>query len=145
MVAKNVVADLTKGEKLVGTNYDIWHRKIQYLLNEQELLEPLEALMDEPDLGRDGTTTAQHTARVRSYESWFKKDRSVHFTMLSNVHDDLIGEYEGYSTAKEMWDQRKFSFDGISTTRLRSLVLKFKVYKVNPKPMYLNILGKCPA
>ena len=25
--------------------------------------------------------------------------------MLSNVHDDLIGEYEGYLTTKEMWDQ----------------------------------------
>ena len=52
MATKNVVADLTKGEKLVGTNYDIWHRKIQYLLNEQELLEPLEASIDEPDLER---------------------------------------------------------------------------------------------
>ena len=34
MAAKNVVADLTKDDKLTGNNYDIWHRKIQYLLNE---------------------------------------------------------------------------------------------------------------
>ncbi|KAM1551881.1 hypothetical protein ACFX1X_044549 [Malus domestica] len=104
MAAKNVVTDLTKGEKLVGTNYGIWHRKIQYLLNEQELLEPLEAYMDEPDLEREGTTTAQHTAR-----------------------------YEGYSTAKKMQDQLKFAFDGTSTTRLKSLVLKFEVYRMDPK------------
>ncbi|KAM2564762.1 hypothetical protein TB2_013022 [Malus domestica] len=64
--------------------------------------------MDEPDLERDRTTAAQHMARVRSYESWFKKDRSTYFTMLSSMHDDLIGEYEGYSTAKEMRDQLKF-------------------------------------
>ena len=41
MATKNVVANLTKGEKLDGTNYDMWHRKIQYLLNEQEVLETL--------------------------------------------------------------------------------------------------------
>ena len=34
MATKNVVVDLTKGEKLDGTNNDMWHRKIQYLLNE---------------------------------------------------------------------------------------------------------------
>ena len=28
MATKNVVVDLTKGEKLDGTNYDMWHRKI---------------------------------------------------------------------------------------------------------------------
>ena len=45
MATKNVVADLTKGEKLDRTNYDIWHRKIQYLLNEQEVLETLTTVM----------------------------------------------------------------------------------------------------
>ena len=45
MAAKNVVADLTRGDKLTGNNYDIWHRKIQYLLNKQELLETLSSKM----------------------------------------------------------------------------------------------------
>ena len=42
---KNVVPDLTKGEKLDGTNYDMWHRKIQYLLNEQTVFETLTNVM----------------------------------------------------------------------------------------------------
>ena len=45
MATKNVVADLTKGEKLDGTNYDMWHRKIQILLNEQEVLETINNVM----------------------------------------------------------------------------------------------------
>jgi hypothetical protein len=53
--------------------------------------------------------------------------------MLSNMHDDLIGEYETFQNAKDMWDQLKFDFGGISTTRLRSLVLKFEVYRKDPK------------
>uniref|UniRef100_A0A2N9F6S1 Integrase catalytic domain-containing protein n=1 Tax=Fagus sylvatica TaxID=28930 RepID=A0A2N9F6S1_FAGSY len=32
-----------------------------------------------------------------------------------------------------MWDQLKFDFGGTSTTRLRSLVLKFEVYRKDPK------------
>ena len=39
MVTKNVVANLTKGEKIYGTKYDMWHRNIQYLLNQHEVLE----------------------------------------------------------------------------------------------------------
>ena len=41
MASKGIAADLNKGEKLDGDNYDIWNRKIQYVLNEQEVLETL--------------------------------------------------------------------------------------------------------
>ncbi len=44
------------------------------------------------------------------------------------MHDDLIEEYEVFQNAKDMWDQLKFNFGNTSTTRLRSLVLKFEVY-----------------
>uniref|UniRef100_A0A2N9HQ47 Integrase catalytic domain-containing protein n=1 Tax=Fagus sylvatica TaxID=28930 RepID=A0A2N9HQ47_FAGSY len=80
----------------------------------------------------DGNT-AQHKRDLEAYQSWFKKDRSTRFTMLSSMHDDLIGEYETFQNAKDMWDQLKFDFGGTSTTRLRSLVLKFEVYRKDPK------------
>ena len=38
---KNIVVELNKGKKLNGDNYDIWHHKIQYILEEQETLEAL--------------------------------------------------------------------------------------------------------
>jgi len=42
MAAKDIVADLNKGKKLDGKIYDIRCRKIQYLLNKQEVLETLD-------------------------------------------------------------------------------------------------------
>ena len=57
----------------------------------------------------------------------------MRFTMLSNIHDDLIREYEAFQNAKDMWDQLKFDFGGTSTTRLRILVLKFEAYRKDPK------------
>ncbi|KAL6286447.1 hypothetical protein ACE6H2_010837 [Prunus campanulata] len=123
MATKNVVADLNKGDKLEGTNYDIWHRKIQYLLNEQELLETLTNSMVELEVGQ----TAQHRHDLEAYQTWFKKDCCARFTMLSSMYNDLIGGYESFPTVKALWNQLKFDFGGMSTTRLRSLVLKFEV------------------
>ncbi len=51
MASKQVVADLIKGEKLDGDSYDIWHRKIQYVLIEEEALENLSNKMDQPTEG----------------------------------------------------------------------------------------------
>ena len=53
--------------------------------------------------------------------------------VLSSMNNDLLVEYYNYSVTKELWDQLKFVFNGTSTIRLRSLVLKFKVYRKDPK------------
>ena len=39
MASKSIIADLNKGEKLNGDNYDIWSRKIWYVLEQQNALE----------------------------------------------------------------------------------------------------------
>ncbi|GAV60285.1 UBN2_2 domain-containing protein [Cephalotus follicularis] len=58
------------------------------------------------------------------------------------MHDDLIGTYEHCPTAKEMWDQLRFDFGGTSVTRLRSLVLKFEMYKnKNSMTQHLRIMS----
>ncbi|KAG5561529.1 hypothetical protein RHGRI_004538 [Rhododendron griersonianum] len=66
MASKNIIADLNKGEKLNGTNYDIWHRNVQYLLNEQELLNHLTNVMTPLEKG----TTAQHRRDQQAYVVW---------------------------------------------------------------------------
>ena len=90
MVSKCIVADLNKVEKLDGENYNIWHRKIQYLLNEQEVLETLTHSLSKLDEG----SIEQHQRDLAAYESWRKKDLCARFTMLSSMHNDLIGEFE---------------------------------------------------
>ena len=90
MASKCIVADLNKVEKLDGENYNIWHRKIQYVLNEQEILETLTHSLSKPNEGN----TEQHQRDLAAYESWRKKDLCARFTMLSSMHNDLIGEFE---------------------------------------------------
>ena len=50
---KSVVAELNKDLKLNGDNYEIWSMKIQYVLEEQEVLDMLNIVMTEPE---DGST-----------------------------------------------------------------------------------------
>ncbi|GAV79942.1 hypothetical protein CFOL_v3_23404, partial [Cephalotus follicularis] len=88
MAAKNIIAYLNKSEKFDFENYDIWRRRIQYLLDEQEVLETLRQFMVEP-------------------EKRCKKDCCARFTMLSSMNNDLIGEVEEYHTASEMWNALK--------------------------------------
>ena len=49
IASKNIVAELNNGEKLNGDNYEIWSMKIQYVLEEQEVLETLNNVMVEPE------------------------------------------------------------------------------------------------
>ena len=38
---RSIVVDLNQDDKLNDKNYDVWHRKIQYLLEELDMLETI--------------------------------------------------------------------------------------------------------
>ncbi|KAK2972779.1 hypothetical protein RJ640_029704 [Escallonia rubra] len=96
------------------------------MLNEQELEEHLTKEMVAP-------TEAQPLRDHTAYQKWNQKDRSARYTLLSSLQNDLIGQYDELPTCKALWEQLKFSFGGTSTTRLRSLVIKFEEYTKDPK------------
>ncbi|KAK2994524.1 hypothetical protein RJ640_010802 [Escallonia rubra] len=96
------------------------------MLNEQELEEHLTKEMVAP-------TEAQPLRDHTAYHKWNQKDRSARYTLLSSLQNDLIGQYDELPTCKALWEQLKFSFGGTSTTRLRSLVIKFEEYTKDPK------------
>ncbi|KAK2976469.1 hypothetical protein RJ640_003078 [Escallonia rubra] len=99
---------------------------MKFMLNEQELEEHLTKEMVAP-------TEAQPLKDHTAYQKWNQKDRSTRDTLLSSLQNDLIGQYDELPTCKALWDQLKFSFGGTSTTRLRSLVIKFEEYTKDPK------------
>lgn len=56
------IVDLLNQNRFDGTNYDMWHRKIQHLLNEKKVLSHLTKSMIQPDEGM----TAQHCRDLTS-------------------------------------------------------------------------------
>jgi len=123
--SKTIMADLNEGEKLNGDNYNIWHRKVQHILEEQEVLETLNHTMDEPEHG----TSAQHKRDLEAYQAWKKKNSIAHITLLSCMQDDLMCEFESYDTAQAMWVVLKDKFGGTSITKLRRLTIKFDTFR----------------
>ena len=47
------------------------------------------------------------------------------------MHDDLLGEFEGCPTAKDMWDRLKIWFGQTSATRIRTLCLKWMQFQLD--------------
>ena len=127
--SKNIVAELNKGEKLNGDNFEIWSMKIQYVLEEQEVLEVLTMSMDEPEEG----TTAQHRRDREAYEAWKKKNSTARITLLSSMDNDIMKEFRKYDLAKDMWSTLAEKFGNTSITKLRSLTIKFDTYKKRPE------------
>ena len=65
IATKNIVAELNKGKKLSGDNFDVWHRRVQYILEEQEYLEALHHTMSEPEYG----DTPHHQKNLEAYQA----------------------------------------------------------------------------
>jgi len=71
------------------------------------------------------TTTMQYQEMLKAYQDWSNKDRKAYFTMLYCMCDDLIREFEACHTNRNMCDKLRIRFSQISTTRLRTLHLKW--------------------
>ena len=131
MTTRIMSVELNQTDKIIGTNYDMWRRKMEFLLTEHDLSTYLTTAMVAPIEGAD--TQAQYRRDLETFEAWTKKDRRTRYIILNSMHDDLIGEFENFPTAMAMWEQLKFTFNDTSITKLRSLVLKFEMHRKDPK------------
>jgi hypothetical protein len=123
--SKSIIADLNHGDKLNEKNYDVWHRKIEYLLEEQEILETITQPMAEPEQGN----TAQHRLDMEAYQTYKHKDRVARILMLSSMRNDILLHFERHRSAQSVWDVVKIQYEGTFTTKLHQLTLKFDGYK----------------
>ena len=94
MASNNIIIDLNKGEKLNGDNYNIWHLKIQYVLEEQEVLETINAEIEEPQAVEGNNNNAQFRHDLTAYNAWKKKDSTARGILISSMNDDLVYEYQ---------------------------------------------------
>ena len=64
MVAKNIIGCMASDDKLYGINYDVSHLKVQFTLNDGDMLGLLTcsmpALAEKDEQGRDITATEQY-------------------------------------------------------------------------------------
>ena len=68
MAFKNIIADLNKGDKLDGNNYDKWYRTMIYLFDEQEVTYTLDLIKTQPELAND----VAPMPTLNDFEKWDK-------------------------------------------------------------------------
>ena len=122
---QSIIADLNQGEKLNEKNYDVWHRKIQYVLEKQDMLKIITQPMAEPEQ----SNTAQHKRDMEAYQAYKRKDRVARILLLSKIRNDIMLHFERHRSAQAVWDAVKVQYGGTSTIRLCQLTLKFDGYK----------------
>lgn len=128
MASKNIIVDLNKGGKLDGDNYNIWRRKIVFLLHDDRMQEITHHVMPRPEEG----TTAQHRRNLEAYQEWIKKDRSARHMILSSMHNDLIGEFENHQFSHGMLEAVRQKFGVTSLAKLHALTMKFDTCQKKP-------------
>jgi len=80
---------------------------------------------DKDDQGKDNTAIEQYKENLKVYNAWFKRDLSTCCTLLSCMQDNILGEFERFSIAKDIWARVKIRFGQTFAARLRTLQLKW--------------------
>ena len=76
-----------------------------------DLLISLPVLADKDEQRQDIIASEQYKENLKAYPAQFKSDRSTRYTILTYMHDDLLGEFERYPTTKHMWAGLKIMFE----------------------------------
>ena len=121
MTTRIMSAELNQVDKLIGTNYDMWCRKMKFLITEHDLSTYLTTAMVAPIEGAG--TQAQYRHDLKTFEAWTKKDSRTHYIMLHSMHDGLIREFDNFPTTMAMWEQLKFTFGSTSITTMTFLLI----------------------
>ena len=101
MDAQVTFSDLYGTGKLDGQNYVMWHRKIQFVLHKEKILDHLTNTISMPTELENGPI-AQYHRDMDAYNTCVDQNKSTHFTILGYKHGNLIREFEKYPTAKEL-------------------------------------------
>ena len=51
------------------------------------------ALAERDGHGNDVTASEQYQEKLKAYKTWFKRDRTARYTLLSCMYDDQLGEF----------------------------------------------------
>ncbi|KAL8123507.1 hypothetical protein AgCh_011471 [Apium graveolens] len=134
MAIKLIASELAKTERLNGTNYDMWSRKIRYAL----IHDNLESAIEEsaPIFDKEHTTTPQK----KEYDTWKPCDKKAKSLMQMYTDDSLIKVFEVYATAKNIWDAIKEKYDTTSDVNVQILLHRYNTCKMKKNE---NVTDHC--
>ncbi|KAF3773404.1 hypothetical protein EJ110_NYTH55374, partial [Nymphaea thermarum] len=123
MTSRVGASELAKTEKLNGTNFHSWKRRIMLALTLEKLIyvinQPFPTLGDKPT-----------NEEIKAYESFVSDDLMAKTTMLAFMEDDQIRVFEDCPTAKEMFDSITSKYNTMTTMHVQLLQEQYNSYRM---------------
>ncbi|KAF3782088.1 hypothetical protein EJ110_NYTH20377 [Nymphaea thermarum] len=135
MTSRVGASELTKTEKLNGTNFHAWKRRIMLALTLEKLIyvinQPFPTLGDKPT-----------SEQKRAYESLSSDDLMAKTIMLAFMEDDLIRVFEDCPTAKEMFDVIASKYNTMTAMHIQLLQEQYNSYKMKESDNVMDHVNK---
>ncbi|XP_010278495.1 PREDICTED: uncharacterized protein LOC104612672 [Nelumbo nucifera] len=119
MSATALSQELSKTEKLNGTNFALWKRRIGRILDEENVDYVLDKSIPTKPVDDDSLTV------IREYQKWEKYNRNVRNCLLTFMEPDIEVVFEEYNNAKDMFEAIKETYGKITETYVQLLIEKY--------------------
>ncbi|XP_010272034.1 PREDICTED: uncharacterized protein LOC104607935 [Nelumbo nucifera] len=119
MASKAVAVELSRTEKLNGTNYPIWKRRIRQILAQ----DCLDYILDDdiPPVPSENATLAE----TRKHNKYEKDNKIARSTILTFIELDIEMLFEEYKYAKNMFDAVTETCGKVTESYIQLLIEKF--------------------
>ncbi|KAF3783699.1 hypothetical protein EJ110_NYTH31875 [Nymphaea thermarum] len=135
MTSRVGASELAKTEKLNGTNFHSWKRRIMLALILEKLIyvinQPFPTLGDKPT-----------NEEIKAYESFVSDDLMAKTTMLAFMEDDQIRVFEDCPTAKEMFDSITSKYNTMTTMHVQLLQEQYNSYRMKESDDVMDYANK---
>ncbi|KAF3786515.1 hypothetical protein EJ110_NYTH11733 [Nymphaea thermarum] len=135
MTSRVGASELAKTEKLNGTNFHAWKRRIMLTLTLERLIyvisQPFPTLGDKP-------TDEEKSA----YDSFTSDDLMAKTIMLTFMEDDQIRVFEDCPTAKEMFDVIASKYNTMTAMHIQLLQEQYNSYRMKESDNVMDHVNK---
>ena len=141
MSTNSIFAELLRDAKLDGSNFNIWKRKIMYLLTAENI--DYIVMSSEPKAPGKEAPAEEKEDYAEEMETWTKDNKKARIFILGSMTDSLASEYEAEKVAYKIYRRLEQDFGEVSLIKVLNLVNRFITMKMSesaPVNEHLNKL-----
>lgn len=141
MASNSVFAELLKSNnKLDGSNFTVWKRKIMFLLTAENI--EYVVMTSAPVKPADDASDDEKENYAEELGAWTKDNKKARIFILGSMTDSLAGEYESETSASKIFRRLEQDFGEVSLIKVLSLLNRFLSSKMGDNTSINEHLNK---
>uniref|UniRef100_A0ACD5YBF3 Uncharacterized protein n=1 Tax=Avena sativa TaxID=4498 RepID=A0ACD5YBF3_AVESA len=141
MASNSVFAELLKSSnKLDGSNFTVWKRKIMFLLTAENI--EYVVMTSAPTKPAADASDDEKGNYAEELGAWTKDNKKARIFILGSMTDSLAGEYESETSASKIFRRPEQDFGEVSLIKVLSLLNRFLSSKMGENTSINEHLNK---